>query len=215
MKFVETRLKGAWVIELDRLEDERGFFARAFCEKEFHECGLDFHIVQANMSYSEKRGALRGMHYQEAPYEEDKLVRCVRGSVFDAIIDLRPDSQTYCHWFGVELTDKNYWMIYVPKGFAHGFQTLEDNTVVFYQMSEYYHPEAARGVRWDDPAFGIQWPKVRQRILSQKDRDCAPFVRVGQRAEIWVRFQSRPKSQSLPISRTPFAAAKSLSRKAW
>ena len=169
MKFIETPLKGAYIIELEPIEDERGFFARSFCKEEFKRHGIEFEVAQCNISYNKKKGTLRGMHYQAPPHEEGKLVSCIKGAICDVIIDLRPDSPTYCKWFAVELTAKNYKMLYVPKGFAHGFQTLEDNTVVFYQMSEFYHPECARGVRWNDPAFGIEWP-ISNPIMSEKDK---------------------------------------------
>ena len=169
MIFKETKLKGAYIIELKPLEDERGFFARSFCQKEFAEHGLNFSIVQCNLSYNKKKGTLRGMHYQIAPHEEAKLVSCIRGAIYDVIIDLRADSSTYRQWFAVELTAGNYRMLYIPADFANGFQTLEDNTVVFYQISEFYHPEYARGVRWDDPAFGIDWP-IKRSVVSSKDK---------------------------------------------
>ena len=174
MLFKETRLKGAYTIELEPIEDERGFFARSFCVREFEKYGLNPRIVQCNISYNKKKGILRGMHYQTAPHQEAKIVSCTKGSVFDVIIDLRPDSPTYCQWFAVELTahcsplTANYKMLYIPEGFAHGFQTLEDETVVYYQMSEFYHPECARGVRFDDPAFGIEWP-LTINAISEKD----------------------------------------------
>jgi len=176
MIFTETKLKGAYIIELELLEDERGFFARSFCQKEFEEHGLNPRIVQCNISYNKKKGTLRGMHYQAAPNEEAKLVSCIRGAIYDVIIDLRPDSTTHCQWFAVELSAENYKMLYVPEGFAHGFQTLEDNTVVFYQMFEFYHPECARGVRWDDPAFRIRWP-LSNRVMSKKDQSYPAFGR--------------------------------------
>lgn len=174
MIFKETKLKGAYVIELEPLEDERGFFARSFCQKEFEEHGLNPRIVQCNISFNKKKGTLRGMHYQVAPHKEAKLVSCIRGAIYDVIIDLRPNSSTYCQWVAVELSAENYKMLYIPEGFAHGFQTLEDNTVVFYQMSEFYHPECARGVRLDDTAFKIKWP-IGQLIISSKDKSFEPF----------------------------------------
>ena len=170
MKFIETRFKGAFIIEPERLEDERGFFARTFCQKEFEAHDLNPRMVQCNISYNKHKGTLRGMHYQAAPMAEAKLVRCTRGTIYDVIIDLRPDSPTYCQWLAEELNAENTKMMYVPKGFAHGFQTLEDDTEVFYQMSEFYSPEHARGVRWDDPVFGIEWPKVNIRMISENDR---------------------------------------------
>ena len=181
MIFKETKLKGAYIIELEPLEDERGFFARSFCQKEFEEHGLNPRIVQCNVSFNKKKGTLRGMHYQVAPHEEAKLVSCIRGAIYDVIIDLRPNSSTYCQWFATELSAENYKMLYVPEGFAHGFQTLEDNTVVFYQMSEFYHPECARGVRWDDSTFEIEWPEVSKRIISDKDQSYLDFVKDGDR----------------------------------
>lgn len=170
MKFIETKLDGAYLIEPERLEDERGFFARTFCQREFEKHGLNFRIVQCNISHNKKKGTLRGMHYQVAPYEEAKLVSCIRGAIYDVIVDLRPDSSTYCQWFAVELSAENYKILYVPKCFAHGFQTLEEDTEVFYQMSEFYHPECALSVRWDDQAFGIEWP-LKVEIISEKDKN--------------------------------------------
>lgn len=169
MIFTETRLKGAFIIEPQRVEDERGFFARSFCKKEFEEHGLNPCIVQCNISYNKNKATLRGMHYQVAPHAEDKVVSCPRGSIYDVIIDLRPDSVTYCEWLAVELSSENYTMLYIPKGYAHGFQTLEYNTAILYQMSEFYHPDSARGVRWDDPAFGIEWP-ITPPVISHRDR---------------------------------------------
>ena len=174
MIFTETKLRGAYLLDLDKHEDERGFFARAWCVDEFKKHGLNQHLVQCNISFNKRRGTLRGMHYQGEPYEEAKLVRCTRGALYDVIIDLRRDSPTFKEWFSVELTAQNHRALYVPEGLAHGFQTLVDNTEVFYQMSEFYHPECSRGVRWDDPAFGIKWPSD-PRILSRQDREYADF----------------------------------------
>jgi len=174
MKFTETKLGGAYLIEPERLEDERGFLARTFCREEFVTHGLNPNMVQCNISFNKKKGTLRGMHYQVAPYEEAKLVSCIRGVIYDVIIDLQSDSPTYWQWFAVELSSENYKMLYIPKGFAHGFQTLKNNTVVFYHMSEFYHPECARGVRWDDSAFGIDWP-IKQLIISSKDNSYKHF----------------------------------------
>jgi dTDP-4-dehydrorhamnose 3,5-epimerase len=165
MKFIETRLKGAFIIELELLEDERGFFSRTFCRKEFEAHGLNSNLVQCNISFNKKKGTLRGMHYQVAPYEEAKLVSCIRGVIYDAIIDLRKDSPTYCQWFAVELSAESYKMLYVPEGFAHGFQT-----------SAFYSPECARGVRWDDPALGVRWPLAHP-VISKKDINYADFRR--------------------------------------
>ncbi len=174
MIFKETKLKGAYIIEIEPLEDERGFFARAFCQKEFEEHGLSSHVAQCNVSYNKRKGTLRGMHYQASPYEEAKLVSCIRGAIYDVILDLRPRSGTYKQWISAELSDENRRMLYIPEGFAHGFQTLKDNTEVFYQMSEFYHPECAGGVRWDDPAFGIEWP-ISEKIISDADKSFADF----------------------------------------
>jgi dTDP-4-dehydrorhamnose 3,5-epimerase len=169
MIYRETRLNGAFVIELEKNADSRGFFARTWCQREFQERGLNPRLVQCNISFNKKAGTLRGMHYQAAPCQEAKLVRCTRGSIFDVIIDLRPNSSTYKGHLGVRLSADEYTMLYIPEGFAHGFQTLVDNTEVFYQMSEFYSPEAATGVRWDDPVFGIAWPATRNRVISKKD----------------------------------------------
>ena len=170
MIFTETLLKGAFVIEPERLEDERGFFARTWCQREAEAHGINTQWVQCNISYNKKKGTLRGMHYQVAPYEEAKLIRCTLGATYDVIIDLRPDSPTFRQHIAELLTAQNRKMLFVPEGFAHGFLTLEDDTEVFYQMSEFYHAECARGVRWNDPAFGIQWPAEVQ-IISDRDRN--------------------------------------------
>lgn len=161
MLFTEAGLAGGgvFIVEPERLEDERGFFARAWCEREFRAFGLVPRIVQCNISFNRCRGTLRGMHYQVAPHEEAKLVRCTRGRIYDVVIDLRPDSQSFCGWVGVELTADNHRMLYVPPGCAHGFLTRSDETEVFYQHSEFHNPASARGVRWDDPAFGVVWPE--------------------------------------------------------
>jgi len=182
MIFKETKLKDAYIIEMEPIEDERGFFARSFCTKEFEAHGIIMNVVQCNISYNNIKGTLRGMHYQEAPYEEAKLVSCIKGAIYDVIIDLREDSATYCQWVGVELTAHGSpltaycsrltacpQMFYIPKGFAHGFITLSDDTEVFYQMSEVYSPDHARGVRWNDPAFGIRWPEKVQLISARDD----------------------------------------------
>jgi len=174
MIFGETALKGAYIIDSEMKEDERGFFARSFCMKEFERHGLNPRVAQCNISFNRKKGTLRGMHYQIAPHEEAKLVRCTRGSIYDVIIDLRHHSATFKQWLAVELTATNFRMLYIPKGFAHGFQTLEDNTEVFYQMSEFYYPEYARGIRWDDRAFGIKWPLMKP-IMSEKDKSYPLF----------------------------------------
>lgn len=170
MIFRETKLTGAFIIEPEKLEDQRGFFARAWCEKEFAAYGLNTKLVQCNISFNCKKGTLRGMHYQMAPYEEVKLVRCTQGAIYDVIVDLRPHSPTYRQWVSVELTRENRLMLYIPGEFAHGFQTLLDNTEVFYQMSEFYHPESARGIGWNDPLLGIEWPILKP-IMSEKDKN--------------------------------------------
>ena len=168
MIFRETTLKGAFVIEMEKFEDKRGFFARAWCQKEVEANGLVSRVVQTNISFNKKRGTLRGMHYQVAPYEQIKLVRCTRGAIYDVIIDLRPDSPTFRTWTGVELTAENYIMLYVPENVAHGFQTLEDNTEVTYQVSQFYTPASERGVRYDDPVFQVEWP-LPVEVISEKD----------------------------------------------
>ena len=175
MIFTETPLVGAYIIDLERTEDERGFFARTFCHEEFKAHGLNLQVVQCNISFNTKKGTLRGMHCQIAPYEETKLVRCTRGGIYDVLIDLRPDSPTFKKWAAIELTAENYRILYIPRGFAHGFQTLEDNSEVFYQMSEFYHPECARGVFWNDPAFQIFWPPG-PRMISPKDQQYQDFA---------------------------------------
>jgi dTDP-4-dehydrorhamnose 3,5-epimerase len=176
MKFSPGQLSGSYLIEAERRHDERGYFARVWCEREYLAHGLDPRIVQCSVSYNEKKGTLRGMHYQLPPSAETKVVRCVRGALYDVIVDLRPRSKTFLQWMGVELTAENGRMLYIPKGFAHGFQTLAAGTEVSYQMSEFYTPEAAGGFRWDDPLVGIQWPPD-ERIISERDRgypDVAP-----------------------------------------
>lgn len=175
MIFVPTPLAGAWVVEPERVGDERGFFARTWCAETFAAQGLNPALAQCSVSFNERRGTLRGMHYQAAPHAEAKLVRCTRGALWDVVVDLRPDSPTFRQWFGAELTADNRRMLYVPEGFAHGFQTLEDETEVFYQISVPYVPGAGRGVRWDDPAFGIQWPHADERVMSDRDRGYPDF----------------------------------------
>lgn len=174
MKFIETKLKGSYIIEIEPIEDERGFFARSWCKKEFEEHGLNPNLVQCNVSFNKKKGTLRGMHYQVKPYEEAKLVRATRGAIYDVIIDLREQSPTYREWISIELTKDNNKMLYIPEGFAHGFQALEDDTEVFYQMSEFYHPECARDIRWNDAQFKIEWP-IKEIIISEKDKSCGEF----------------------------------------
>ena len=170
MIFTETELARAYVIDLEPLADERGFFARAFCEREFCEKGLNPRLIQCNVSFNLRKGTWRGMHYQEVPFEEAKLVRCTRGAIWDVIVDLRRDSPTFKRQFAVELSADNRRMLYIPERFAHGFQTLTDGTEIFYQMSEFYSPEYARGFRWNDPAFDIQLPL---NITAISDRDAS------------------------------------------
>jgi dTDP-4-dehydrorhamnose 3,5-epimerase len=167
MIFSETKLKGAYVIELNKLKDDRGYFARAWCQREFEEHHLNSRLVQCNVSNSEIKGTLRGMHYQ-MPYPETKLVRCTRGAVYDVMVDLRPDSPTFLQWVSEVLTPDNGKMMYVPHGFAHGFLTLEAQSMVFYQVSEFYYPEYYCGVRWDDPLFNIAWPSE-VNAISERD----------------------------------------------
>jgi dTDP-4-dehydrorhamnose 3,5-epimerase len=174
MIFTPTSLHGAFLVTLELHRDERGFFARTWCEQEFEAHGVNVRCVQGNLSFNEKKGTLRGMHYQIAPYAEAKLVRCTRGAIYDVIIDLRPGSATFKQWMAVNLTADDHQMLFVPEGFAHGFQTLEDHTEVLYQMSEFYAPEYARGVRWNDPVFGIRWPDG-ERIICERDRNYPNF----------------------------------------
>ena len=175
MIFTETELKGAFLIEPDRKEDARGFFARTWCVEEFKAHGLDPRVVQCNISFNKKKGTLRGMHWQVEPHPEAKLVRCTMGALWDVIIDLRTESPTYKQHLGVELTPENRKMLFIPAGFAHGFQTLADNTEVFYQMSEFFVPDCARGLRWNDPAFGIAWPPG-ERIINDRDSNYLDFT---------------------------------------
>jgi dTDP-4-dehydrorhamnose 3,5-epimerase len=174
MKFNDIGLEGACTIDLDMMGDERGFFARTFCVNEFQENGLDGKIVQINNSLSQKKGTLRGIHYQVEPCAETKIVRCLNGSLWDVIVDLRKESQTYLSWYGEELSAQNRKMMYVPKGFGHGFISLEDNTEIIYMVTEFYSPENERGVRWDDPKIGIKWP-VDPVIISDKDKSHPDF----------------------------------------
>lgn len=169
MIFSKTKLRDAVVIELEKLDDDRGFFARSWCKKEFEAHSLNFQMAQSNIGFSKRKGTLRGMHYQLAPYEEAKLVRCTVGAIYDVIVDLRPDSPTHKRWIGEELTAENHKMLYIPEGFAHGYQTLVDNTEISYLTSQSYVPEAARGVRYDDPAFRIRWP-LEVEVISEADK---------------------------------------------
>lgn len=174
MIFNETPLLGVYIIELEKRGDERGFFARFYCQKEFINLNLDTNIVQINNSLSAYKGTLRGMHYQLSPNAETKIVRCIRGSLYDVILDLRPESPTFKRWFGIELTAENRKMLYVPKGFAHGFITLEDNTEALYLVTEFYSPLNERGIRWDDKEFNIEWP-ITPNIISEKDQNHPNF----------------------------------------
>jgi len=168
MIFTETGLKGAYIIDINKLADDRGYFARTFCKNEFDKVGLEPNIAQTNMSFNPKKGTLRGMHYQVSPYEETKLVKCTSGAIYDIIIDLRKDSPTYFKWIGVELSEDNNRMLYVPKDFAHGFITLADNTAIQYMVSQFYAPGAEKGIKWDDPKFNIHWP-IDIAVISEKD----------------------------------------------
>lgn len=168
MKFQETKLAGAYIVDLNLLEDDRGFFARMFCREEFEKHGLVSDVLQGNMSWNKTKGTLRGMHYQHHPYQETKFIRCTRGAIYDVIIDLRKDSPTYQQWVGVELTADNRTALFVPRDFAHGFITLQDDTEVFYLVSQSYQPGSEGGIRWDDPRFNIQWPTP-PTCISPKD----------------------------------------------
>lgn len=175
MIFQETKIPGVFLIETERLSDERGFFARTWCRAVFLAHGLNPDLVQCSVSFNTLRGTLRGMHYQKAPYSEDKLVRCTRGAIYDVVLDLRKDSSTYQQWIAAELSADNLRMLYIPKGCAHGFQTLKDQTEVFYAISESYHPEASSGYRYDDPAFQIVWPPSDLRVMSARDLSYQDF----------------------------------------
>ncbi|MCX5813469.1 MAG: dTDP-4-dehydrorhamnose 3,5-epimerase [Proteobacteria bacterium] len=168
MKFTETRLNGAFIITPDLIEDERGFFTRVFCWREFEDHGLNPNIVQCNISFNKTKGTLRGMHYQDNPHAEVKLVRCTMGAIYDVIVDLRPQSSTFKKWFSAELSEKNHQLLYIPEGFAHGYQTMVQQTEVLYQVSAFYHPASEQGVRWNDPAFKIEWP-LPVMVVSKKD----------------------------------------------
>jgi len=198
-----TPLAGAWIIDNEKHEDERGFFARGWCARECEALGLRSHIVQVNFSYNRLRGTVRGMHYQAPPHAETKIVRCLTGRLYDVIIDLRPGSSTLGQWFGIELAAGNQTMLYIPEGLAHGFQTLEDDTEVLYLMSEFHTPEAARGLRYDDPAFRVSWPLSVSRI-SQKDLSWPSYefttgpIPVGARTDTDLRRTAEGGTASLP-----------------
>ena len=178
MKIVKTDLNDCYILEIEKILDHRGFFARIWDKDMFKKNHLNENLVQSSISFNEKKYTLRGMHYQSNPFEEVKMVRCTRGKIFDVIIDLRTDSDTFKKWINIELSEKNHKMAYIPKGMAHGFQTLEDNTEVVYQMSQYYNPEYSKGIRWNDPKFSIDWPN-RSPILSEKDSKYIDFKESG------------------------------------
>ena len=191
MIFTPTRLQDAVIIDVERRGDERGYLARTYCEQEFADHGLVTRFVQASTIFSPERHTLRGLHFQKSPHAEVKLVRCTRGAAHVTIVDLRPDSSTYTQWLGVELSPENGRLLYVPKGFAQGYQTLIDETEVAYQMSHEYVPEAASGVRWNDPAFGIEWPPAEQRIISERDRAWPDYQ---------TRFRRAPEAPPAPTA---------------
>ena len=174
MKFTELPLPGLYLVEPETIEDDRGFFARTYCRREFAARGLNPDLMQASISFNRRRGTLRGMHYQEKPNEEAKLVRVTQGAIYDVALDMRPESPAYLRWHAVELDQENHTALYIPEGVAHGFLTLQDSTEVLYQISAFYAPDAARGVRWDDPAFAISWPGVVEAI-SERDRSYPDF----------------------------------------
>lgn len=186
MEFTPIRIPGACVIEPKRIADERGFFARLWCERELAEHGLDPTVRQTNIGVSRYRGTLRGLHFQRAPHAEAKLIRCPRGAILDVMVDLRPESPTYREWYATELTQDNHRALYVPPGCAQGYMTLADDTEIYYHTSAFYAPEAASGVRWDDPAFGIEWP-MEPAVISEADRNWADFSGAAAPAQGEVR----------------------------
>lgn len=171
MKFTELSIKGAFLIEMEESVDERGSFARQFCKKELAQYGIDFDIKQCNISKNYKAGVLRGLHYQKKPNPEIKMISCIKGSCFDVIVDLRKDAHTYLKWLSFELSENNNKILYIPHNCAHGFQTLSNDTVVYYQLSEYYHPQYYSGIRWNDPKIGIKWPECDKRIINERDKN--------------------------------------------
>jgi dTDP-4-dehydrorhamnose 3,5-epimerase len=193
MIFHETTIPGAWIIEPQRLEDERGFFARSWCADEFQRRGLNARLVQCNISYNRQRGTWRGLHFQIAPHQEEKLVRCTQGAIFDVLVDLRPSSSTYLRWSGFELTTANRKQLYVPSGVAHGFLTLADDSELLYQMSQYHEPTAARGLRWDDPAIAMELPEP-VKVISLRDRNYPDFQAALIGAEAPYARASKPSS---------------------
>ncbi|HEY0946102.1 MAG TPA: dTDP-4-dehydrorhamnose 3,5-epimerase [Opitutaceae bacterium] len=207
MIFTETKLKGAFVIDVEKREDHRGFFGRVWCAREFAAHGLNPTIAQINTSHSRKKGTIRGLHYQVAPYAEAKFIRCTRGRIYDAIIDLRPDSPTYLQWIGQELSAENHRMLYVPENFAHGFVSLEDDCEVYYPATQFYTPEAERGIRWNDPTFNITWP-VPIEVFTEKDMSHPDFVPVAGPKPAADRAALPPERRtppSRPSSRSPFS----------
>lgn len=177
MKFTELNIRGSYIIEIAPINDDRGFFARGFCKRELKETtGIDFEVCQSNISYNKKKGTIRGMHFQHAPYGEMKIVSCVKGSIFDVVLDLRKDSPTYLQWEGIELTENNYKMLLIPIGCAHGFQSLEDNTVLNYKVNQYFTPNADSGVRYNDKAFNIYFPIKENITISEKDKDFPNYI---------------------------------------
>jgi dTDP-4-dehydrorhamnose 3,5-epimerase len=176
MKFSTTRLQGVVIVTMEVRRDQRGFFARTWCRDEFDQAGLNPVLVQCNISWNRKKGTVRGMHFQEAPWAEAKVVRCTRGAIHDVVVDIRPGSLDFGRSIGVRLTDENRRMLYIPTGFAHGFQTLQDDTEVLYQMSQFFHPECSRGIRWNDPAIQVRWP-LEISCISPRDRDYRDFRR--------------------------------------
>jgi dTDP-4-dehydrorhamnose 3,5-epimerase len=175
MIFTKLNLEGAYLIQIQRHEDERGFFARSWCQREFSEHGLNPRLVQCNLSYNKKLGTLRGMHYQDTPFQEAKVVSCISGAIYDVIIDIRPGSPTFKEYLGITIDAQTHDMLYVPEGFAHGFLTLADETLVFYQMSEFYAPDYARGFRWNDPAFKVKWP-AKVQVISSRDANYPDYL---------------------------------------
>ena len=174
MKWTALPLSGAYLVEIQSISDNRGFFARTWCLDEARELGLAVDFPQCSLSYNTRKGTIRGMHYQAPPHAETRLVRCTSGAIYDVLLDLRPDSPTFCKWFATEISAENHKSVYIPTGFAHGFQSLCDHSEVFYQISESYHPDCARGVRWNDIAFSITWP-LEALILSERDRSFPDF----------------------------------------
>ena len=178
MRFLPTSIEGAFVVEIEPVVDHRGFFARTYCRDEFIAHGLEPDLVQCSVSFNQRRGTLRGMHYQAAPHAEAKLVRCTQGAIYDVIADIRPDSATYKQWFSAELTSGNHRALYIPEGVAHGFQTLNDDVEVLYQMSEFFYAECSCGFRWDDPLFGITWPEHIS-VISERDMNYPKLLEMG------------------------------------